>query len=155
MHADSASVVQFRPFQPPDRAELERMVFALYREDEYGQPVTSQKIRMTVETLSRHPERGQILVFAAGEELVGYAILIYYWSNEYGGDLVTIDELYVKESWRNRGIGTRFIESLVSEHARGAKGVQLEVTPSNRRALAYYERRGFRRSSNTFLMRLV
>ncbi len=155
MHTDSASVVQFRPFLPPDRAELERMIFALYREDEYGQPVTSEKIRVTVDTLSHHPERGKILVFAAGEELVGYAILIYYWSNEYGGELVTIDELYVKESWRNRGIGTRFLESLVSEHAGGAKGIQLEVTPFNRRALAYYERRGFRRSGNTLLIKLV
>jgi GNAT superfamily N-acetyltransferase len=145
--------VQFRAFEPQDLAELEQMIFALYREDEYGRPMTPEKIRMTVDELSRHPERGGIVVFTVDNTIVGYAILIYCWSNEFGGELVTVDELYIKEAWRGRGIGTRFFDSLASDRRDGAVGVQLEVTPFNQRALAYYERLGFRRSANTFLMK--
>jgi GNAT superfamily N-acetyltransferase len=155
VHSDTTAGVQFRPFESPDFAELGQMIVALYREDEYGQPMTSEKIRMTVDELSRHPERGKILVFAVDDAIVGYAILIYYWSNEYGGELTTVDELFVKEAWRNRGIGTRFFECLASDRTRGTKGIQLEVTPFNRRALAYYEKLGFRRSGNTFLMKTL
>jgi ribosomal protein S18 acetylase RimI-like enzyme len=155
MLSDSVTRVRFRCVELADLAELEQMVFALYREDEYGQPITSEKIRMTVDELSRNPQRGKIVIFTLEGAIVGYAILIYYWSNEYGGELVTVDELYVKVPWRNRGIGTRFIDSLASNCPRGTVGVQLEVTPFNRRALAYYEKIGFRRSGNTFLMKLL
>lgn len=153
MHSESAARVRFRPFEPQDLAELEQMIFALYREDGYGAPITSEKIRMTVDELSRHPRRGKILVFTVDDAIVGYAILIYYWSNEYGGELITVDEVYVKEAWRNRGIGTRFFDSLESDRPGDTVGVQLEVTPSNRRALTYYERLGFKRSRNTHLMK--
>jgi GNAT superfamily N-acetyltransferase len=154
MRVDSNARVQFRAFEPRDLPEVEQMAFALYREDDYGQPMTSQKIRRTTDELTARPDRGTILVFTVDTAVVGYAILIYYWSNEYGGDLITVDELYVKDAWRNRGIGTRFFDYLASEHSRRAKGVQLEVTPVNRRALEYYERQGFRRSGNTFLLKL-
>ncbi len=50
-------------------------------------------------------------MFHEGVQLVGYAILIPYWSNEFGGNLLFIDELFVSPAfgaatalWRS-GVG--------------------------------------------------
>jgi ribosomal protein S18 acetylase RimI-like enzyme len=144
----------FRTFQAEDLAELQQMMLALYQEDSYDQPMTPEKARRTAEMLTQHPQRGGILLFIVDNVIAGYAILINYWSNEYGGDLITIDELYVKPPWRSRGIGRRFFEYLSEQRPNYVTGMQLETSPANQRALAYYRTLGFEPSSHTFLMKL-
>ncbi len=126
-----------------DLLELERMVFALYREDFYGEKMARRKIRATMEELLSHPEKGTIILFWVGEAVVGYAIIIYYWSNEYGGDIASIDEFYVKRTWRRNGIGTCFIDRIATTKGGNLKGLQVEITPANQRALAFYSQQGF------------
>jgi hypothetical protein len=77
----------FRTFQAEDLAELQQMMLALYQEDSYDQPMTPEKARRTVAMLTQCPQRGRILLFEIDTTIAGYAILINYWSNEYGGDL--------------------------------------------------------------------
>jgi ribosomal protein S18 acetylase RimI-like enzyme len=130
------------------------MSLALYGEDDLGAPMSALKVRMTLDRLASEPNRGEALMIEVGSAPVGYAFLIHYWSNEYGGDIVTIDELYVEPALRDRGIGRRFIEYLEENADRDAVGLQLEVAPSNTRAIALYERLGFRRSENTALLKI-
>ena len=104
------SIPQFRLFCMDDLAELEQMILALYREDPPGEKMSLKKIRRTVQELLSHPEKGNINIFCVDDTVVGYAIVIYYWSNEYGGNIASIDEFYVKPLWRGKGIGTSFLE---------------------------------------------
>jgi hypothetical protein len=91
--------LHFRLFSDSDLPNLQQMIFALYREDPPGQKMSRQKIRHTTRELSSHPDKGAITIIYVGETAVGYAIVIYYWSNEYGGDVACIDEFYVKPSF--------------------------------------------------------
>lgn len=145
--------VQFRTFIESDLSELKPMIMALYAEDADGEPMSSEKIQRTVQELMSHPNKGQIIVFCMDDAVVGYAILLYVWSNEYGGNLVTVDELYVKRPWRGQGIGTAFLRSIGPSDGVLVKGVRLEVTPTNERALAYYLRQGFEPVANRHLLK--
>lgn len=145
--------VAFRPFTAADQGELEGMVLALYRDDRGGQPMTVEKVRATVTELQCHPERGKVVVFELDGVTTGYAILINFWSNEYGGEWINVDELYVKSEWRGRGIGRRFLESLAVKPGENERGIQLEVMPGNRRALELYGHLGFEPAANTFLQK--
>ena len=138
----------FRKFDESDYRELEKMIRALYTEDDYGQPMSSDKIARTVAELQKHPEKGTIFIFENKHGIVGYAITVFFWSNEFGGNIAEIDELYVKPELRNKGIGTRFLDYSAHSHAENVVGLQLEVTPSNERALGYYTRYGFKESKN-------
>jgi ribosomal protein S18 acetylase RimI-like enzyme len=143
----------FRTFQNQDLPELEEMIFALYREDVYGERMCRQKVERTVQELLLYPEKGTITMFCVNEVVVGYAIVIYYWSNEYGGNIASIDEYYVKPFWRRKGVGASFLEYVSKAKAGDVKGLQLEVTPVNERAFDYYSRHGFEPTKNRHLFK--
>ena len=143
----------FRKSNPGDRRELEGMIFSLYSEDEGSEKMSPEKIERTLNALTQNPEKGAVTVFEIDSTVVGYAITIFFWSNEYGGDIVVIDELYVKPDWRGKGIGKGFIDSAAHMAHRDIVGLQLEVTPTNRRAFDYYRRLGFETSPNRQLFR--
>ena len=142
---------EFRLYEDADFADLKRMIFELYREDPEGEPMDEGKIRRTVREFEAHPDKISIYLFKHLEQNIGYAILIHFWSNEYGGNIVHVDELFVAESHRGKGISTDFMD--FAGRLENAVAVQLEVTPSNHRALAYYKRLGFTPSDNTHLLR--
>lgn len=144
---------QFRLFCIDDLAELEQMILAFYREDPPGQEMHPQKIRRTVQELLSHLEKGNINLFCVKDAVVGYAIVIYYWSNEYGGNIASIDEFYVKSLWRGKGIGTSFLKHVATSNVGILKGIQLEVTPPNNKAFTYYSRNRFSPKANRHLFR--
>ena len=143
----------FRPFNDSDLPDLQQMILALYREDPPGQKMSRQKIRCTTQELFSHPDKGAITIIHVGETAVGYTIVVYYWSNEYGGDVACIDELYAKPSWRDRGIGSSCLDHIANANGTDLKGLQVEITPANRKALGFYSRRGFKPKANRHLFR--
>jgi GNAT superfamily N-acetyltransferase len=46
---------------------------------------------------------------------VGYALLISFWSNELGGEVCNIDELFVAPLYRGRGLATALLEELADK----------------------------------------
>jgi ribosomal protein S18 acetylase RimI-like enzyme len=130
------------------------MMYGLYREDPATKKITDRNISRTVRELRSNPAKGNILVFEQERALIGYAILIFYWSNEYGGDILHVDELYVKPEHRGRGIATCLFKQLLKAKY-GAVALQLEVTPRNTRAMRYYCKKGFRKSRNDHLILTV
>jgi GNAT superfamily N-acetyltransferase len=147
--------VTFEGLHRKDFHVFHRMVFSLYREDPCGERMSRRNINRSVHELSSHPEKGTIYVFRYGASVVGYAIVINYWSNEYGGNILSIDELFIKPDWRGKRIGTSFIDYLTGLKGRCTKGIQVEATPTNKNALAFYNSRGFQLSKNLFLLKTI
>tara|TARA_Y100000589_G_C27018327_1_gene573832 strand:- start:5 stop:598 length:594 start_codon:yes stop_codon:yes gene_type:complete len=133
----------FRPFAQKDYSSILAMIIKLYREDEGSHSVTAEKIQRTFSMLASEPQRGTIMVMEQDGKLIGYAILINFWSNEFGGNILAIDELFIESHYRSRGIASRFIDYLVQSRFAQAVALQLEVTPTNTRALKLYKRLGF------------
>src|SRR5919108_5794648 len=92
--------------------EIVLMMRALYAEDEAASPVNRSRFAANIEFLVSHPSRGSIILFGQGESLGGYALLVPYWSNEFGGTLLFVDELFVVSNARRRGIGRSFFKYL-------------------------------------------
>lgn len=63
----------------------------LYTEDPKDQIIELAKIEKTFTALLLEPSRRTIMVFEAAHEIVGYSILINFWSNEFGGNILIID----------------------------------------------------------------
>jgi ribosomal-protein-alanine N-acetyltransferase len=81
------------------------------------------------------------LVAVQGEEVVGYAGLCDY------PDEAFVQTIAVARSAQGAGLGARLLQALLDEaERRGQRRVLLEVRADNDRAVALYERFGFRRT---------
>lgn len=136
--------ILFSPYKPRRRQNLEGYILRLYEEDPGGKNMNGEKIARTIDTLQNNPALGKIIIIEADGRMVGYALLIHYWSNEYGGFIVFIDELYISPGYRSRGIGARFIREVMSGKWAEAKACVMETLPGNKKALDLYLRLGFR-----------
>jgi ribosomal protein S18 acetylase RimI-like enzyme len=133
--------------------EVIAMMRALFDEDPPSSPVDPTRFPATVETLLAEPSRGTILVIEERAVTRGYAILIPYWSNEFGGTIVYVDELFVMPEARNRGIAHQLFEFLSRTKPFGAIALALEVSPANERAQRLYTSIGFSTRRNSTLIR--
>jgi GNAT superfamily N-acetyltransferase len=131
----------WRPALPEHDDAIVALSSALYVEDPGVRPVPPEQTRRTLAELRKNPVRGQAWVCGSGTEPAGYAFLIYFWSNEVGGEICVIDEVYVKPGSRGKGHGRALFTKLIGEKKFPA--LDLEVTPANGRARAFYEGFGF------------
>jgi GNAT superfamily N-acetyltransferase len=78
-------------------------------------------------------------------QLSGYALLIAFWSNELGGNICEVDELFVAPEHRSQGCGSSLFEAIAHGVLWSAPivGIALGVTRDNVRARRPYERLGF------------
>ena len=144
--------IKIREYKESDYLKFENLVFSLYSEDPEGEAIDSSKVRNTVDEFTKFPEKGKIFIFNYNNHIIGYAIIVYFWSNEFGGDVLQIDEMYIINEMRNQSIGTYFINYLHNYKSIKTKAFSVEVTPSNSGALNLYKRLGFKYSGNIHLI---
>ena len=80
-------------------------------------------------------------IFEDAGKLQGYAMVAKSFSTEFGKPCIWIEDLYVKDRFRGRGIGTAFLEYIGRKYP-GAL-LRLEVEAENEKALRVYEKCGF------------
>ena len=99
---------------------------------------------MLMRELIANPPYGALWLIELDGQTAGYLLLTICYSLEFHGRFSLLDELYVNELWRGRGIGTvalNFAEQ--GCRSRGLKALRLEVAHDNLRALELYQRAGF------------
>lgn len=133
------------------REELLSMMHALYAKDKAPAHLDQSRFPLNIEFLITHPSRGRIVLFSDGAVPRGYAILIPYWSNEFGGTLLFADELFVVAESRSRGIGRSFFRYLDDTRPFEAVALALEVSPGNHGARRLYESLGFSHREDSLL----
>ena len=119
-------------------------------------PFDGTMMRRTLAEVTLNPIRGAAAVLAPEDRLCGYALLISFWSNEFGGEICAIDELYVEPEFRGRGFATQFIESLAKPDnpfwPRLIAAIAVEAYRTNPRAKTLYEKLGFKSGPNHSLI---
>jgi len=135
--------ISFRSMSESDGDDVIDMVLSLYSEDPGGKVMDRDKVRRTLDILIKEPCRGSIVVMEEEGEVEGYAILINYWSNEYGGNVVNLDVIFVKARSRGKGLGSAFIQHLIDSRGGDSVAIMLEVLPTNGRAIEFYRKNGF------------
>jgi GNAT superfamily N-acetyltransferase len=79
--------------------------------------------------------------------------LVFFWSNEFSGDIIEIDEMVVDEKYRGLGIGKAFFLWLDSTFC-GCRGFALQTSLKNEMARRLYESVGFVASRNRYFIKL-
>ena len=136
----------WRRAKPSDDGAIVRMCLALNQEDPGVAPIMHDQVTKTLEAFRSEPTRGRAVVVEIDGRVVGYALLASFWSNELGGEVCVVDELYIMPAFRRRGLAKELLESLRDGSAlwpTTAVAIGLEVSPANTAARRLFERHGF------------
>jgi GNAT superfamily N-acetyltransferase len=148
-------VAMWRLAERGDDDSIVDMCLQLYDEDPGVLPVPPENIRATLQALRREPHRGRAVVLEVEGQLSGYALLIAFWSNELGGDICEVDELFVVPERRSQGHGKSLFEAISRGYLWPTPvAIVLGVTPDNVRARRLYERLGFVAAGISMVRRL-
>lgn len=82
-------------------------------------------------------------IFEADGKPAGYSVVSMKFETEVGGLAAWIEELFVEEEFRSKGIAKEFFEFLKAEFAGRIRRIRLEVGEDNLGAIRLYERLGF------------
>ncbi|MCT8160867.1 GNAT family N-acetyltransferase [Pseudoruegeria sp. SHC-113] len=84
---------------------------------------------------------------------VGYIVISFGYSVELGGIDGFVDEFFIREKLRGRGLGGEVLRTLLPALAdHGVKALHLEVERGNERARGLYARLGFENRETYHLM---
>lgn len=105
-------------------------------------------------TSAHHNLFGYFIVADDGN-YAGYSLLTSYWCNEEGGEIIILDELYVRKEYRQHGYAKHFI-NWAENHFKGrAVEMTLEVLSENERAVELYKELGFSPDGFTTMTRKI
>jgi GNAT superfamily N-acetyltransferase len=140
-----------------DDEDVIAMCLALYLEDPGQQTVDRAQVLRTLTVLRAEPSRGRAVVAEVAGRVAAYSLLIPFWSNELGGSLCEVDELYVRPAFRNRGVASSLFPAIERKQIWDdpCAGVALIVTDGNERARSLYTRLGFDAVGSTMVHRFA
>jgi GNAT superfamily N-acetyltransferase len=146
----------WRIAQPADDDSIVELCLRLYDEDPGPLPVTPENMHATLAALRRDPHRGRAVVLDIQGQVSGYALLIAFWSNELGGEICEVDELFVAPEHRNQGHGTMLFSVIAQDSLWPAPiaAIVLGTTLDNATARRLYERLGFVSAGISMVRRL-
>lgn len=77
-------------------------------------------------------------------ETAGYGQISFTYSNEAGGLVVLIEEIYVRPQFRGMGLGTEFLNTMLDLYKDKASRFRLDIEPDNSGARKLYKSLGFK-----------
>ena len=81
-------------------------------------------------------------IFEDQGEIQGYGMVAKSFSTEFGKPCMWIEDIYIQEPYRGRGIGSQFLQYIEKKYPHAI--LRLEVELENEREVHTYEKNGFR-----------
>ena len=127
----------FKPLEIADISIITQMMQDFYAIDNY--PMDVEVAKTLFQEFISNEHLGKSWLMYSENEIVGYIILTFIFSFEYGGKIAFVDELFIKETARGKGIGKEAIQFIQREVPKlSLKLLYLEVEPHNENAQKLY-----------------
>ena len=139
---EGGSDMAFRAITPSDRDDYLRMAYAFYHSAAVLHPVPDAHFEATFEEMMRSPDYARGYILECDDNVAGYALLAVTFSQEAGGLTWWVEELYVEETYRGKGLGSGFLKELIVAAPPEVKRIRLEVEEDNTRAVKLYRSLG-------------
>jgi len=113
-----------------------------------GRRPERHELEAEVRTLLDDPAGGSVLIAEADGSIVGVLSVSWQRAIHVPGIYATIQDLWVDEAWRSRGVGAELVEAVASQaRARGVSRLEVGLPRESFAAIAstesFYKRNGF------------
>ncbi|ETW14188.1 N-acetyltransferase GCN5 [Roseivivax marinus] len=137
-----------------DAEKLLPLVAAFHAEQGFGTDEDHQ--RAALAPLLEGSPHGAVWLIGPRKAPVGYVVVTFGWSVEFGGLDAIVDEIYVRRAVRGRGMGGDALDGIAKAlREAGVRALHLEVDRSEERTIGFYERARFKVRDSYALMSRV
>lgn len=146
--------LSFRTSKETDIPIILEMMKEFYTLDDY--PFDAALAKENLIDFIGNVDLGRLFLIVESKSIIGYITLTFGYSFEYGGRDAFIDEFFIKEAYRNQGVGKStmgFIRE--ASQGLGIKALHLEVENHNEYASKLYLNEGFKANNRTLLTKRI
>ncbi|GAA4065727.1 hypothetical protein GCM10022389_08050 [Flavobacterium cheonanense] len=130
-------MIHYNNLEPSQIETIITMMQDFYAIDNY--PIDVEVSKKLFQEFIANEHLGKAWLIYSKDELVGYVILTFIFSFEYQGRIAFIDELYLKETARGRGIGAKTLQFIKEQIPKlSLKLLYLEVEHHNENTQKLY-----------------
>lgn len=134
-----------------DIPELSQMMKDFYAIDFY--PFDEKTTTGNFQKFINNDNYGNCFKIICEGEVAGYIILVKYFSFEFGGEILFLDELFVKPEFQGKSLGKKALEFVKDfSVANNFKVVLLEIENHNEKAKKLYEHYGFQNHKRSLMI---
>jgi len=131
--------INCRLAKPSDAELLMKFIQEFYEYDRHL--FDDYTVRTALIKLLNDESLGRVWLIQATNEAIGYIVLTFGYSLEYGGRDAFIDEFYIRESHRGQGVGRKTIEFVERVcPSLGIQALHIEVERNNTAAQRFYRK---------------
>ena len=132
-----------RKFVPEDREDYIRFSTEFYNSSAVDKPVPREHFEQGFDEMMRSDVYVQGYMLVCDGNNVGYCVTMKTYSVEAGGITIWIDELFVLEEYRSKGLGRELFKYIEKNGDKKLRRIRLEVELENGRAISLYKKMGF------------
>lgn len=132
-----------RKFVPEDREDYIRFSTEFYNSSAVDKPVPREHFEQGFDEMMRSDVYVQGYMLVCDGNNVGYCVTMKTYSVEAGGITMWIDELFVLEEYRSKGLGRELFKYIEENGDKKLRRIRLEVELENGRAISLYKKMGF------------
>ena len=132
-----------RKFVPEDREDYIRFSTEFYNSSAVDKPVPREHFEQGFDEMMRSDVYVQGYMLVCDGNNVGYCVTMKTYSVEAGSITIWIDELFVLEEYRSKGLGRERFKYIEENGDKKLRRIRLEVELENGRAISLYKKMGF------------
>lgn len=132
-----------RELRTEDKAIFIKMVKDFYNSEAVLHSIPLENIYNTYEEIISGSQYAKAYIIEEESEIAGYGLISLTFSNEAGGFVLWIEELYILEKYRGYGLGGKFLDFIEKEYSSRVKRFRLELSESNIAAKSLYLKKGY------------
>lgn len=132
----------FRRVVKEDRELFLNLSEEFYNSEAVLHSISPKIIESTFEEIVNSDRYLEAFIFSYDGEDCGYGLLAKTFSPEAGGICIWIEEIYIREAMRDKGLGSKFLNFVEDNY--DFTRLRLEIEESNEKAQSLYERYGYK-----------
>lgn len=137
--------MKIRKLEKRDRAIYKEMAHEFYHSNAVLHPIPDAYFEKTVDECLRSDVYAELFLFEYEGNPAGYGLIAKTFSQEAGGMVCWIEEVYIREKFRSKGLGRKFFRFIQDEFGTDTARFRLEVEEENHRAVTLYKKLGYER----------
>lgn len=134
--------INIRRLKKEDKKVYLKLATDFYNSSACLHAIATEKFEKSFEHILKSNTYADLYMLEDKGEIIGYCMVSKTYSQEAGSMVLWVEELYIIEEYRSKGIATTVFNYLFEEYKDYSR-IRLEVTDENKRAMKLYKKLGF------------